>query len=164
MPSSRGSVLDPQHRAFVSKGVSIIVASRDAANRPVVCRGCGCEALDDGRLRVFVDAACGRALLDSVAVSHAVAAVFSEPATHRTVQFKGTDGAVVPVDSHCAALLQGYRAAFGTALQNLGYGESMAGGLTNFEPDRIRSVVFTPTAAFDQTPGPGAGEPMNQVQ
>jgi hypothetical protein len=164
MPSSRGSVLDPQHRAFISKGVSVIVASRDAANRPVVCRGCGCEALEDGCLRVFVDSACARPLLDAVAVSHAVAAVFSEPATHRTVQFKGTDGSVVPVGGDSASLLQAHRAAFSAALKALGYGETMAGGLTHFEQDRINAVLFTPSAAFDQTPGPGAGEPMSRDQ
>lgn len=154
-------MLDSKHAAFISKGVSIIVASRDAANRPVVCRGCGCDVLEDGRLRMFVDSACGRPLLDSVAVSHAVASVFSEPSTHKTIQFKGTDAAVVAPEDDCSELLHAYRDAFGAALRSLGYADSMAGGLTNFDPHRIRAVVFTPTAAFDQTPGPGAGEPVS---
>ncbi len=64
-----------------------------------------------------------------------------------------------PIGRSCAGaavarrLLRAYRAAFSTALQTLGYRETMAGGLTNFEPDRIESVVFTLTGAFDQTPG-----------
>jgi hypothetical protein len=162
MPRSRDSLLDPQHADFISKGVSMIVASRDRANRPVLCRGCGCEALDDGRLRVFVDSARGGPLLDSVRTSKAVAAVFSEPATHRTIQFKGTDGTVASPEGDCTALLDAYRDAFASALLRLGYPEAMAQGLARIEPDRVRVVLFTPTTAFDQTPGPGAGEPVSQ--
>ena len=142
----------------------MIVASRDSANRPVLCRGCGCEALDDGRLRVFVDSASGGPLFDSVRASKAVAAVFSEPATHRTIQFKGTDGTIASPEGDCSSLLGAYRDAFTSALLRLGYPEAMARGLAEFDPDRVRVVVFTPTAAFDQTPGPGAGEPVSRDQ
>ena len=142
----------------------MIVASRDGANRPVLCRGCGCEALDDGRLRVFVDSARGGPLLDSVRASNAIAAVFSEPGTHTTIQLKGTDGMIVPPGADYASLLGNYRDAFVSALLRLGYPESLASGLADFEPDTVSAIVFTPTAAFNQTPGPGAGEPVSRDQ
>jgi hypothetical protein len=93
---------------------------------------------------------------------HPVAAVFSEPATHRTLQVKGLRaevGAVTPADrEHVRQHLEVTIAH----LVPLGYEE--AGIRTYFahQPEQLVAVSFVPVAAFEQTPGPGAGRPLGR--
>lgn len=153
------SVLDRSHCAFMQQGVSILIASSGAANRPCVCRAAGCRVREDGRVLVFVDVARGRRVLDAVGASSAVAVAFSEPPTHRTIQVKGTDATVVATADD-GAVIGEYADQFAATLTALGYSDRMARALVAADPARARAVLFTPTAVFDQTPGPGAGAPV----
>jgi len=160
MPSRGQSVLDRSHSALMQQGVSILIASRDGSNRPCVCRAAGCLVRDDGRVLVFLDAIRGRHVLDAVVTTSAVAAVFSEPPTHRTIQVKGTDATVVEAEDH-AEVIGEYAAAFTETLTDLGFTARMAAALVELEPAKARAVLFTPTSVFDQTPGPGAGRAVS---
>lgn len=156
MSSVGGSVLNGSYRAFVQQGVSMLIASRDAANCPCACRAAGCRILDDGRLQVFVNRRNARHVLEAVSGSRTVAVVFSDPPTHQTIQVKGIDATVMPATDHAAALAD-YAGKFVAALTGLGYTEAMARALIATDLDETCAIVFTPTALFDQTPGPGAG-------
>jgi hypothetical protein len=144
-------------REFLTQGLSILVASRDAANRPAVTRACGCAVLDDGTTLVFVHPKRAAQVLDCVSATGAVAAVFSEPETHRTVQLKSADARVVPDCRQYSALLADYREKFTARLAKLGYSKSMARKLAGDDHDEFAAIAFAPTAIFDQTPGPNAG-------
>jgi hypothetical protein len=159
MPS--GSVLDARHGEFITGGVSILVASRDAANRPVVCRASGCETRSDGRVDLLLDATRAQQVLDAIAGSGMVAAVFSEPPTHRTIQLKGNDAEIGRCDGARRQQLVAHADAFAATLAKLGYRETMARELVYADPGEVAVVTFTPTRIFDQTPGPHAGEPMS---
>jgi len=159
MPS--GSVLDARHGEFITGGVSILVASRDAANRPVVCRASGCDTREDGRVDLFLNASRARQLLEAITGSGMIAAVFSEPPTHRTIQLKGDDAVVGKFDGARRPQLVACANAFAAALTKLGYPETMARELVYADPGEVAVVTFTPTHIFDQTPGPRAGEPMS---
>ena len=89
---------DREHVDMVAGGVSIIVAGRDARNETTVARAVGCRMAEDGRrITVFLSAAQSGALLADVRANGCVAVVFSEPTTHRAIQLKGTDAAIVPL-------------------------------------------------------------------
>ncbi len=100
---------------------------------------------------------CGTMLAD-FARNGAIAFVASLPSTHRTVQLKGTDakaGAPQPGDEAIDADRQ--RAAFRDVLTGMGYDRAMPLALTGGDWSDVVAVTFTPTSAFVQTPGPGAG-------
>ena len=140
----------------------MLIASRDSSNRPCVCRASGCRVRDDGRVLVFLNEDRGRRVLGAVAATNAVAVVFSEPPTHRTIQVKGTDATVVTAEDYFE-VIGAYVTAFTDMLTDLGYSARMATALVKLEPTNARAVLFTPTSVFDQTPGPGAGEAVSTV-
>jgi hypothetical protein len=150
-------VIDAQRSAFVTGGVSIIAASRGADNRPAIARAAGCRVSRDGRrITLFVSAARGSALLEAVRSTGVIAAVFSQPSTHRTIQLKGSDGAVATLEPGDAELVARYADAFAAELSGLGYSE--VGRAVVWAPlEELLAVAYTPTSAFDQTPGPRAG-------
>lgn len=147
-------------RDFIAGGVSILVASRDRDLKPVVARACGCIAGDDGAVAVFVPTERAGDLLDAIAVTGTVAVVFSEPATHRTIQLKADDARIVRSVRGQSATCDRYRRLFAAELERLGYGSRMATSLVDDNGGPVSAIRFTPAATFDQTPGPHAGEPL----
>ena len=89
-------VLTPDQIAFVTAGVSITAASRGRDNMPNLARATGCRVSPDGRrVTLFLAASQSGALLADIRDNGAVAVVFSEPSTHRTLQLKGDDATTV---------------------------------------------------------------------
>ena len=157
-PPASGIVLDPDLRDFVQGGVSIVAASRDAGNAPSIARGRGCRVSADGRAVTILLAVsqAGRLLAD-IGASGAIAVVFSEPSSHRTVQLKGNDARVVAGARDYADLVVGYRAALAADLNRIGFGDAYVQALLYADAADLVAVTFTPAAAFTQTPGPNAG-------
>jgi hypothetical protein len=153
------TVLDEEHARFIVEvAVSYALSSRDAANRPSIAKASGCRISPDRlRLTLLVDQQLAADVVRDLRAGHPVAAVFSEPATHRTLQVRGLRaqvGAVTPADrEHVRQHLE----ATVAHLVPLGYEE--AGIRTYFahQPEQLVAVSFVPVAAFEQTPGPGAG-------
>jgi len=158
--SRRPSPLDADHAAFIQGGVSVIVASRNAELVADVVRGCGCRVSRDRRqVTVLVEPSRAGTLLDDVVANGMVAVVFSQPSTHRTIQLKGSDARIVtvtPADRAVAAL---HLVAWIEELCSIGYAKEFAGALRGRAED-LEAIRFTPSAAFQQTPGPGAGQQL----
>ncbi len=141
--------------------VSIHVASSDGANVPSVARALGCR-IDDGaaRLCVFLPAEQARDVLADIRACARVAVVFSRPTTHRTIQVKGNDARVGPIDGHDVARIRAYVDAFVREIHSIGHAEDVGRALLDFDAAGVVAVTFTPEAAFRQTPGPDAGAPI----
>ena len=83
------ALLGPSHIAMVAKGVSAIVASRDAALRPSIMRAVGSRISSDGReVTVYLRRSQSEQLLQDIAHTGEIAVVFSVPSTHQTLQLK----------------------------------------------------------------------------
>lgn len=163
LPATRAkrALLDAEHAAFIQSGVSIVAASRHGSNSPTLNRASGCRVSRHRRqITLFFWQQQARPLLEAAAQSGLVAVVFSEPATHRTVQLKGPVTRLAPARRTDARLIRRYRRAFADSLTELGYPSPFAFGLTHGEPDDMGALTFSPTAIYMQTPGPGAGEPL----
>lgn len=141
---------------FVRSGVSIAVATCDAQGRSHVVRAVGSRH-DGGSLAVFVPTAQATAVLADVAARGRVAVGFSQPSTHRTVQLKGEDARVAPLDAADRDAVRAYHAAFAADLHSIGYGQAFTDALLAGIDDDLVAIVFTPGAAFNGTPGPQAG-------
>ena len=82
-------LLGPSHIAMVAKGVSAIVASRDAALRPSIMRAVGSHISGDGQeVTVYLRRSQSEQLLQDIAHTGEIAVVFSVPSTHQTLQLK----------------------------------------------------------------------------
>ena len=152
--------LDAQHAAFIQGPVSVIVATRNAELVADVMRGCGCRVSRDRRtITVLVEPGPASTLLEDVAANGMIAVVFSQPSTHRTIQLKGTDARVVAVTATDRAVARRHLRDWSEDLGRLGYGGALAAALHGGS-GALAAIRFTPSAAFQQTPGPGAGQPL----
>lgn len=159
MSAAAEPVLDADHAAFIQSGVSVIVASRDAANVPCLARAIGCRVSEDRRrVTVYLAAFQAAALLAAIRADGAIAVAFNLPSTHRAYQLKGADAAVVPLDRTDVERARRYVEAFCADIGLLEYSDTYGRALLWFDPAELTGVAFTPLAAFEQTPGPRAGE------
>ena len=149
---------------FIESGVSISLASCSAALLPAVSRAKGCRVVrgSPGRLRLLVAASECPELIDAVRSTHALAVTFSHPTRHRTLQFKGRDARVdlpEPLDLAAAAA---YERSFGETLAGIGFPRAFTHAFLSAGASDLQVLEFTPTDAFQQTPGPGAGTRVAQ--
>jgi hypothetical protein len=155
------ALLDEDHAAFILGGVSIIAAASDGANVPSVERAIGCKlSANRRRVTIFVAAASAHALLADIRRSGRIAVAFSHPPTHRALQLKGDDAAIVRVLPADRRLIAAYADAFAAAIVSIGHADQLARATLACPPDEVVAVAFTPGAAFVQTPGPRAGAPL----
>jgi hypothetical protein len=160
MDAAPPSPIGPEQAALIARRVSIIVGSRDAALRPHVMRAVGCRLSEDRRqVTVLLPEPSSRAVLADLRANGHIAVVFSEPSTHRTLQVKGEDAALVPGDARDAALAEQHLRNFVDEIGQLGFVAEVARTMLGHDR-QLMAVRFTVSAAFEQTPGPAAGEPL----
>jgi hypothetical protein len=155
-------VLDEKWAIFVQGGVSIVVGSRNAQNIPTLVRGVGCRVTAN---RKMVTVLLGRAqaveVIESVRATGTVAAAFTWPKTHVSIQLKSSDAKLTQVKPGDVELVQRYADAFVAGLVPLGYAESLIRALVWCDPADLIGLSFSPGEAFLQTPGPHAGEVLD---
>ena len=155
------SPLGAEPAALIARRVSIIVGTRDAALRPHVMRAAGCRLSDDRRrLLVLMPARRGAEVLADLRANRRIAVVFSEPTTHRTLQVKGDDAVVDEAGADERALAEPYHARLADELAELGIGAPVTASLLGRD-EPLAAIRFTIAEAFEQTPGPSAGERLD---
>jgi hypothetical protein len=153
-------LLDEEIVQFLQRGVSINVASSSSGGFPSVSRALGCRISPDRRkVVIFFSAGWSSALLADLHNNGAIAAVFSMPTTHQTIQIKGRNVKFEPLVEGDHALIAGYRQAFIAEIVAMGQREALASSILPENHADIVALGFTPTAAYVQTPGPAAGQP-----
>ena len=162
--SGIAGLLSPDNLAFIQQGVSINVASRDVRRVPSLTRALSCRLDDAGcKLRIALARSQSVDLLRDVEKSGAVAAVFTEPSTHRTLQMKGIDAREVALEPADQVCLERAHIAFAAEIGKLGFDAAFTARLFHVAPDDLVVLAFTPQTLFQQTPGPQAGELLGQV-
>ena len=157
-------LIDAEQARLISGGVGMSAATCRPGALPNMARCTGCRVSADRRsITLLLAATPGAALLDDVRRTSSIAAVFSQPSTHYTLQLKGTDARIVPPERGDAALVARYVDAFVAELTPFGYSETIVRAFLASMPDDIAAIEFTISAAFSQTPGPQAGEPLAGV-
>jgi hypothetical protein len=153
--------IGPALAALLARPVSANVASRDNGHRPHLTRAVGFRLAPDlQHLTVFLAASTSACVLADLRANGRIAVVFSEPSTHRTLQVKGSDAVMAPATPDDLVVLRAYWQAFTEEIGALGFGPRVAQTIFEFALDDIVGVRLTPQAAFDQTPGPRAGEAL----
>ncbi len=157
--------MSPVHRlsadaaAFARGSVSIVAASCGPDGALDVSRAVGCRvSADRARVSVVLSASQSVTLIEHIRLTGRVAVVVTEPSTHRALQLKGEDAVVEPRTEGDARLVAAYREAMVAELARIGFGGAFARTLFAAEAEDLVVVAFTPSAVFDQTPGPRAGK------
>lgn len=152
-------ILAQPYAEFLIPGVSVIVASRDDRHVPSVSRGLAVLVSDDRRqVRLVLRRSQAARLLDDICRSAVVAACFSQPSTHHTLQLKGRDAWCLAATEQDEALAAEFREGFWRQLQDFGYPEGMVRAMLSWRVEDLVAVQFTPSEVYGQTPGPRAGE------
>ena len=160
MSTTPSSPIGAAQAALITGRVSIIVASRDAQRRPHLMRAVGCRLSPDWRrVTVLLPEDGGRQVLEDLRDNRQIAAVFSRPSSNVTVQLKGDDATVTPSGEEDKALAESYLQGFIEEIGQLGHSAEVAHTILGHD-GALTSVHFTVAAAFEQTPGPTAGQPL----
>ena len=161
MKDAKGHVLDEEQASFICGVISMSAASCRSGGVPSLARAVGCRTSVDRRaVTVLFAETASAALLEDVRRTGTIAVVFSRPADHRTLQLKGKDALIVPVEAGDAELSSRQIEIFVDGLSALGYQASIVRSVLASSPQDLLAVRFTVAAAFSQTPGLAAGEAL----
>ncbi|RST53279.1 pyridoxamine 5'-phosphate oxidase family protein [Variovorax sp. MHTC-1] len=154
-------LLSPEHIAMIDKGVSAIVASRNAALRPSLMRAVGSSISADGaEITVYLARTQSRQLLQDLAATGHVAVVFSEPLSNRTVQVKAKAVRLRAAEESDLPLLRSYLTSMEYEVACVGFDAVFVRAMLACELGDAVAVSFRPDEAYDQTPGPRAGSAL----
>jgi len=152
--------LGPDLIRFMTSGLSINAGSGGPDGLPSQCRALGCRVDAGGQVAIFLAAPQAADLLRDVRRSGRVAVVFSDPATHRTLQLKGRDAQVQPPAAGDLKAMSAHAAAFAQCLLPMGFSGPLVHALLHCREEDLVIVAFTPEAVFNQTPGAQPDAPL----
>ncbi|MFG6428802.1 hypothetical protein [Roseateles sp. LYH14W] len=152
----------PSHwAAHLESGVSHRLGGVHADGQPEICRGLAAQSLPDGRIEVLMAVSTSGGLLDAVRESGRVAYVAALPTSHRSLHVKGVDAELIAVRADHAPLFTRSRDNFVAQIEPFGFCREFAESLWyGVDLAGLAGLRFTPCGAWDQTPGPGAGTPL----
>ncbi len=151
-----GAALSPEIAEFCQSGISIVVAACGGGD-PVASLALACSIDDEGRVRILLQRPGNEEMLGALDAGSRIAATFSRPVDHRSIQLKGSGARLVPIQAGDEELLATQCAGMGRELVDVGYSHAFAAGYCAFFFADIVAVRFMPEQVFVQTPGPGAG-------
>jgi hypothetical protein len=153
------ALIDAELAAFMEGPVMIVAATRDAAFRPTVARFSGLTAPDaQDRFYGFVSSSLWPQAMANMQPGWPVALTFASPADYRAFQIKGTVLSSAPVTAAQRVLAERYVENANSTLRRLGSSPRQIASWLTLED--LYAVQMAATAAFRQTPGPGAGQAL----
>jgi hypothetical protein len=136
-------------------GVSILIGTRDAENRPDVARAVGASvARDRAAVTIYLHETWGARALANLRANGKIAVGFSRPLDNFAIQLKGTCSRFIPPGEGDRSIVDRYHATYGEQLYMVGFPRSITKRFV-FWP--AVGVTFSVRDMFVQTPGPGAG-------
>lgn len=154
----RERVISKELASFLESGISILVGTRDARLQPEAARAFGARVGAGGaELTVLVPQAVGAVTAANVRDNGRIAVLFSRPSDHRSIQVTGRVAAIEPGGDAERALVDRYRCELAQTLAAVGLPPRLTLRAAHWPCHAIRLRV---EAIYVQTPGPGAGAPL----
>lgn len=159
-------MIDRDVIAFLKdRRVAVSIASRSEHCIPSLARALGYRISAGGRqFAIFVVARQAERVLADLRASAQAAVVFTEPSTHKSVQVKGNDARITPLEEGDWPVISAHADDLVAEICPLGYTEPLIRKMTECTPQQVVAVRFTPTVAFGQTPGPRAGAALSEAK
>lgn len=148
--------LTPQLAAFCQRGVAVIIATC-VEGRPMAGRGFACRIDEAGTVRILLRRTGHEAMLAALRGGAQIAATFTQPTEHRSIQLKGKGATESPATVADGMALAVQSREFRDRMMQIKFSEAMANGYSSADPEDIVAIDFVPDEAFVQTPGPSAG-------
>ena len=148
--------------AMLAAGVAHQVGGCTNAGRPVVCRGMAAQH-ESGRLLVIISSESGFEVLDAIRQNGNIAVNVTLPENYRSVSFIGNDAVVRGSGAAWRPLVDERHEAFRKQLVRFGIPPEYTNAWYSADDEHLVAIRFTPMAARNQTPGPGAGEPLKLI-
>ncbi len=153
--------LHPDLARFLGVGLSVHVGALHADGWPELTRAVAHRVLPDHRLALLLPTIPSLPLLEALRQGNGlVATVFCQPSTHRTVQIKGREATLAPADLADWVHRHEQQQAFTDEIRRFGFDETFSSAWFDADEGGLQTITFTPTGAWNQTPGPGAGSAM----
>jgi hypothetical protein len=150
--------LSPSWALHLEDGVSHRLGSSTGQGRPEISRALAAQALADGRIEVLFNRQIGAALLQAVAATRRIAFVAAQPGTNRTLHVKGADAELFAPGPGHQPLFERCRDRFIARVEPFGFQRQvLLNMMYDLPATALQGLRFTPSGAWDQTPGIGAG-------
>lgn len=147
---------------MLSAGVAHQVGGCTNSGRPVVCRGMAAQH-EAGRLLVIISADSGFEVLDAIRQNGNIALNVTLPANFRSLSFVGNDAVVRGSGAAWRPLVNERHEAFRAQLNRYGFPAEYTDAWYSVSDEKLVAIRFTPMVARNQTPGPGAGNPIQLI-
>jgi hypothetical protein len=150
--------LTAEQAAFIQGPVSIVAATTGAGATNHISKVFGCRVAADGRsVTIILSALQAGALLADLRANGRLAVAFCRPTTDQTLQIKALDAQVTALVRDDYSTLAEHTDKLIAEIAPIGFPESIVRPLFGCSPSDAVAVNFSPSAVFDQTPGPNAG-------
>ncbi len=153
-----GVFIDAELASFLEVGNSVLVATRNSSLIPCSARGVGVRVLAPDRIAVFLPKATSAGLFANIEENRILAVCVCSPKNFRTVQLKGRVAATTDCTPDDLDLCEQQMRGFGDAVLQYGNTRKQVRNLWRFDAVRVEVQL---TAAYLQTPGPGAGAALD---
>jgi hypothetical protein len=138
----------------------MIVGTRNAALEPDAVRACGLSVMTQNRIAVLLPRATSAQAMANLRHNGDIAVCVCSPLDYRTVQLKGRYLTVSDCSPEDLLLSEQQLRAFASAAAQFGFSRAQARNLWLFDCWRVEAQV---TSGYTQTPGRGAGAPLEVV-
>jgi hypothetical protein len=145
---------------FIQSGVSVIVGVVGADGRAQAGRALATRIVSGGAIRLMYPEEGNAAITISAQSGGPIAVTFSAPISHRTIQLKAASSRLEQLEPEDRTNVDAQMDAFAGVLRALGFPPSFVQSFCANRSKSISVLSFVPEAAFEQTPGPGAGREL----
>lgn len=156
-----GPILLPDELVdFIQSGVSVIVGVVGPDGRAQAGRALATRILTGGAIRLMYPEEGNAAITASAQAGGPIAVTFSAPISHRTIQLKAPSSRLEQLESQDRINVDAQMDAFAGVLRALGFPPPFIESFCANRSKSISVLSFVPQAAYEQTPGPGAGREL----
>ena len=143
---------------FIESGLSINVGSHDKNLEPDGAIAWAARVHEDrAQITIYLHRDAAQAMLRNLRVCPEIAVLFEQPTNHRACQVKGTFVSSRTAKAAERALVENQSELFCRELEGIGIPRAL---MTGLEIWPCVAIQMRATEFFEQTPGPGAGEPL----
>jgi hypothetical protein len=150
--------IDDSLKEFIESGVATLVGTGDSAGRPHIAYGWAPRVVaQEGVVQVFIDAARAESTIANLQQNGRIAVTMAHPVSVRSVQLKGTFKEAGDAQEGDDEYVKQRREDFVTSTSLIGDPPDVIRAMWL---DDVVGITFAVEHAFDQTPGPNAGQPL----